>query len=455
MSAIGRNDPCPCGSGQKYKRCCLGKDAPAPGAWTAGERDSALASLMRFARRAELDEDRDAAELTFWGQRLERMTPAGAREAMDFEQSRFGFHEWLVFDCPLQGGGTIVERFLTRAGGGLRSGERRYLERMRLSHLRPYEIQAVRRDEGLDLLDLWANKRVRVRERLATRQLVQWDVLAARVILGPEGEPVLDGSPYLYPAREKELILRVLRRLRRSLRGKLPRGDEATFFKNVGVVFHDLWLDLVVQRPPPTSVTAEGDEVVLCRTVFDVRNREAVEAAFVNHPELERQDDGSYAWLAEKADEAGFRRGFGTFVLEKGRVVLETVSSQRGERGRALLEAAAGPAVVYRATSSESIQRALERRPARRARPEDEVSPAAAEIVQTFYERHYRGWRDEPLPALDGRTPREAAGLKSARPKVIALLKDMENRSAHERLEGRTAYDFGWMWGELEIERPG
>jgi len=23
MSNIGRNDPCPCGSGKKYKRCCL------------------------------------------------------------------------------------------------------------------------------------------------------------------------------------------------------------------------------------------------------------------------------------------------------------------------------------------------------------------------------------------------------------------------------------------------
>lgn len=22
MSAIGRNEPCPCGSGKKYKRCC-------------------------------------------------------------------------------------------------------------------------------------------------------------------------------------------------------------------------------------------------------------------------------------------------------------------------------------------------------------------------------------------------------------------------------------------------
>jgi tetratricopeptide (TPR) repeat protein len=26
MAKPGRNDPCPCGSGQKYKRCCLSKD---------------------------------------------------------------------------------------------------------------------------------------------------------------------------------------------------------------------------------------------------------------------------------------------------------------------------------------------------------------------------------------------------------------------------------------------
>lgn len=23
MASVGRNDPCPCGSGEKYKRCCL------------------------------------------------------------------------------------------------------------------------------------------------------------------------------------------------------------------------------------------------------------------------------------------------------------------------------------------------------------------------------------------------------------------------------------------------
>jgi hypothetical protein len=30
MSRIGRNDPCPCGSGKKYKHCCARKPQPAP-----------------------------------------------------------------------------------------------------------------------------------------------------------------------------------------------------------------------------------------------------------------------------------------------------------------------------------------------------------------------------------------------------------------------------------------
>lgn len=28
MSAVGRNEPCPCASGKKYKRCCLANDEP-------------------------------------------------------------------------------------------------------------------------------------------------------------------------------------------------------------------------------------------------------------------------------------------------------------------------------------------------------------------------------------------------------------------------------------------
>ena len=76
-------------------------------------------------------------------------------------------------------------------------------------------------------------------------------------------------------------------------------------------------------------------------------------------------------------------------------------------------------------------------------------------MVGEFYEQHYRRWLDEPVPALGNRTPREAARLKTGRPKLVALLQEFENMAARQRLEGRPAYDFGWMWAELGLERPG
>ena len=38
MAKTGRNDPCPCGSGNKYKRCCLEKDEAAAAAARAAEQ---------------------------------------------------------------------------------------------------------------------------------------------------------------------------------------------------------------------------------------------------------------------------------------------------------------------------------------------------------------------------------------------------------------------------------
>ncbi len=34
---IGRNDPCPCGSGRKYKRCCAGQSGNEKGGSTMSE----------------------------------------------------------------------------------------------------------------------------------------------------------------------------------------------------------------------------------------------------------------------------------------------------------------------------------------------------------------------------------------------------------------------------------
>jgi tetratricopeptide (TPR) repeat protein len=56
MDKVGRNDPCPCNSGKKYKKCC-GQGADAPAARTPALLDlGPLAVLMRAHRYAELEQ---------------------------------------------------------------------------------------------------------------------------------------------------------------------------------------------------------------------------------------------------------------------------------------------------------------------------------------------------------------------------------------------------------------
>src|SRR5262245_45493888 len=299
MIAVGRNDPCPCGSGRKFKKCCHGKtDAPAP-AFTRDEREAALARLARLSARQEFTQLRAVAEVDFWGEWLDRRSQDDLLRALKLDESVLAFNEWFAFDYRLPGGSTILELLLDREGDRLRTGEQRYLERMRLSHVRPYEVMRVRLDEGLDLRDLWTRGTMQVQERRATHQIVQWDLLIARVVLGERGVPVIDGHAYVLPATETGALLRRLKREHREFRREHADADLAAFFKQVTMLPFHVWLDRVALRPLPKVLTAEGDKVLLAWTAFDILDGKTLSAALGAHPALERQDDGGFTWLDE------------------------------------------------------------------------------------------------------------------------------------------------------------
>jgi len=78
------------------------------------------------------------------------------------------------------------------------------------------------------------------------------------------------------------------------------------------------------------------------------------------------------------------------------------------------------------------------------AEPADAIPPElAADIIKQYKDRHCQTWPDEPLPALDGRTAREAARIAKLRPRLVDLLKDMENHEARAERPDHPAYDFG------------
>jgi tetratricopeptide (TPR) repeat protein len=59
MPKIGRNDPCPCGTGKKYKHCCRDKDEAAERTALAAARAAAAADYQE--RQAQLEHQDDLA----------------------------------------------------------------------------------------------------------------------------------------------------------------------------------------------------------------------------------------------------------------------------------------------------------------------------------------------------------------------------------------------------------
>jgi len=79
----------------------------------------------------------------------------------------------------------------------------------------------------------------------------------------------------------------------------------------------------------------------------------------------------------------------------------------------------------------------------------------SAGAVRELFDRHYRSWIDRPVPALGNRSPRAAARAALWKPKLMDLLKQLENAAERAARSGRPDYDFGWIWTELGLSRPG
>ncbi len=59
---------------------------------------------------------------------------------------------------------------------------------------------------------------------------------------------------------------------------------------------------------------------------------------------------------------------------------------------------------------------------------ESDMPPEVREALRQMMAKFNAAWPDEQIPALDGVTPRRAAQDPKLRPRLIALLKDMESR---------------------------
>jgi hypothetical protein len=116
MTKLGRNDPCPCGSGKKYKRCCLARSGPA-GPYTSGERGSALVKLDSFAAR-RLGQEDDVAWEDFWGEHAAELDMLDDEVAQVAEDA---YDMWLFLDLEVDEDRRAVDLLLADRSAALDS----------------------------------------------------------------------------------------------------------------------------------------------------------------------------------------------------------------------------------------------------------------------------------------------------------------------------------------------
>nr|MBA2321770.1 SEC-C domain-containing protein [Deltaproteobacteria bacterium] len=458
MPKIGRNEKCPCGSGKKYKQCCLVKQQQQQTSvrYTSEDRAEGLTALDAFCAR-RLAAERERVGLEVWGEDAAR---TGELSDHVLQASEALIDAWFWFDRPLDEGDEVLPiDLLLRHGPSVGPGARAWLEQMRTSSMRLYEVVDVLPGTSIHLRDLLARSEVTVSERTLSRQVNRSDTLAARVVrTGASGRPELDLSVVLVPMMIRDPLCAALEEDLDAFRRDLPGEPEEMFWKEEAPpMLHAFWIGAVLDPVVPRMTNTDGDDIVLTEVTFAVEDGERLARALVGVPGIEAEDGGTWTWVTSdgRADPVSL----GMLRLQEGKLHLECNSVARGERGRALIEAAAGDAARFVAASHEDPTEMLRER-LRRGDTADLEDPGPApaippevheELVLTFLARHYRDWVDHPLPALGGATPREAAGRPQLVTELVSLVRGIEGMYQGALRDGQPAYDPSWMWEELGL----
>lgn len=472
---VGRNDPCPCGSGKKYKKCCLNKDEARKSEKTSvtPKEIKLRDQLVSFSAKERYKKDFEKAYRLFWRRPFKEPLVLGENEEADFGF----FADWFIHDFTLKNGLTIIEEFNQDKKEKLSDEERFLLKYEMASYLSLYEVISVTPEVGLRLKDLFTGEEMDILEVKGTLTLVKWDVIFARVIrMGPVNK--LSGLINLIPRRNKEDILSSIKKIWEGFKNETGKKEWSYFAKSNAQLIQHLIEDQIPMEP--VFVTDEHHRIVSSKAVFDAKNfgniryRLSKEFDFIIDREEESEEiqwtwlkrgkskdwevgepiEGSTIFRSEMIQGKGELRwaSLGTVTLTSKRLELWCTSKERLDRGKKRLDEILDNEIQHRIDTYEDI--------VKKARESSQKVPSVekAEMPEKFYpvfskvmEDWVTKWIEEKIPALDGKTPREAVKTPEGREKVEELLKDWENMEERKRRGGEPYIDINILRQMLNL----
>ena len=448
---VGRNQPCPCGSGRKYKKCCLPEVQrevnAADGTAAIHEVDARLVEkMMRFGVRHFGPE---------WYSRA-------GEDFLDPEASAPLFESWAVYHFLIDKK-PLVQWLLEERKFQLSTQERTWLEAQRAAWLSIWEVLEVDPGYSIGFRDLLTDEERTVREASASKTVVRREVLLGRIV-DHGGISVLCGiHPRALPPVEADAVVqRVRKRLRRKKAVPIDRLQNDKIGRHMIRCWEEELEECDLRaKIPPRLQNTDGEDLLLTvdHFEFDSGNRREIERRLealedVDPPERD-EPRPTYTFIRSAKGAGQAREGtvIGTVIFSDGKLRLETNSLERADALRGRLEAATGKLIRHRAREhSDPIGMLRDRDNRPRPDVKRNLIPPDEEcrVILEMKTRHYADWVDHPLPALGGKTPRAAVRTKAGREQVSLLLKSCENMEA--RIPEGQRFDFTRLRMELGLE---
>lgn len=218
------------------------------------------------------------------------------------------------------------------------------------------------------------------------------------------------------------------------------------------------WYALRVDRSQIAATLAEKPDFRL----VEVRDREPEDPAGTEYYDWWRLGE---AKEIEKDMPATFRHdneddGVGTLGsvrLYSDSMMMETFSKKKFTFAKKLMVRYFGKRVALSKEQVVDLRKQIENQEhserTETTSPESEIPPdVERQLVEQFHRSHYRKFLDNPVPALDGQTPRQAASDQQMRPRLIELMKShIKGVEENSRRKGITI-DIDWVIEELGLD---
>jgi hypothetical protein len=454
MKKLGRNDPCPCGSGKKYKQCCL----KAADAQIANDRSEAVPKAIQWLFTKYEQPARAALDEGFFGG-LDDDEYARLQDLPEDSYAGIMINamEWLLADgvVTIKDQDCRVAALLLGKGGPLFSAEhRQWIELLTALPLRLYEIVEVVPGKCMTLRDVMLPERppVLVQEKSGSQQANRYDLIAARIV-PIDAHFELSGAAYSFP-RQRSWDL--LEELTDELEGVEPDSPLAKEITSAIIPYH--WLQLFVRafEMPPVVDRVTGESLLFVTDHYRVLDWDALDQALSGEADIEGNRDAG--WSRMFVGEDGLTRR--SLSINPGkrpdRIKVSYHTQQYADEGKPWFEAVSGTAVTFISRELAAPKGILANMQPTDTQGRPEPIPLPPEIITELIEKRirqlYADWADKPLPILNDQTPREAIRTPEGLEHVKFLLHTYEHGEAQQaRDQHRPPVSYEFLWQSIGI----